>query len=144
MRITKIGCGTLAFLWSGLFANLACSEVVVVVSANAPVATLSAMQVSDIFLGKMANFPNGANAVPIDQADGSPIRQEFYLKATGKSPQLLKAYWSKVIFTGQGEPPREVADSEAIKKLIANNPSFIGYIDKNAVDASVKTVLTVR
>jgi len=144
MRMTKLFPVALIVVSRGLFANAALPEVVVIVSADAPVATLSAAQVSDIFLGKSASFPNGAMAVPIDQADGSAVRQEFYAKATGKSPQLLKAYWSKLIFTGQGEPPREATGSAAIKKLVAKNPNFIGYVDKNAVDASVKTVLILR
>ncbi len=122
----------------------ASAEIVVIVSTHASVTALNVVQVSDIFLGKTGNFPDGDAVIPIDQADGSTIRQEFYAKTTGKSPELLKAYWSKLIFTGQGEPPREVADSEKIKKLVANNPHYIGYIDKSAVDASVKTVLTVR
>ena len=42
------------------------------------------------------------------------------------------------------EPPREIADSEKIKKLVASNPHYIGYIDRSALDASVKIVLAVR
>jgi hypothetical protein len=72
------------------------------------------------------------------------VRQEFYAKATGKTPQLLKAYWSKMIFTGRGEPPRELADSAAIKRMVAENPHCIGYVDKSAADSSVKVVLTVK
>jgi hypothetical protein len=49
-----------------------------------------------------------------------------------------------MIFTGQGEPPREIADSDKIKKLVANNPRYIGYIDKSNVDTSVKVVATVH
>ena len=144
MRKTKIFLVALTIACGELFTGPAWSEVVVIVSANSPVTTLSAEQVADIFLGKNASFPNGAIAIPVDQADGSEIRQDFYIKVTGKSPQLLKAYWSKLIFTGQGEPPREVTNSEAIKKLVARNPNFIGYIEKSAVDSSVRAALIVR
>jgi ABC-type phosphate transport system substrate-binding protein len=34
-----------------------------------------------------------------------------------------------------------VVDSARLKKLIASNPNFIGYVDRAAVDASVKPVL---
>jgi hypothetical protein len=139
-RITQLCIAGFCMLWA------ACShaEIVVIVAANSPIATLSQAEVSDIFLCKSATFPGGSQAVPIDQAEGSPIRLEFYSKTTGKTPELLKAYWSKMIFTGQGEPPREITDSEKIKKLVANNPHYIGYIDKNAVDSSVKMVLSIR
>ena len=144
MPKSKIFVVMLTFACGQLFASAAGSEVVIIVSANSPVTALNVAQVSDIFLGKNANFPNGAIAIPVDQADGSEIRQDFYNKVTGKSPQLLKAYWSKLIFTGQGEPPREVTNREAIKKLVARNPNFIGYIEKSAVDSSVKAALIVR
>ena len=119
-------------------------EVIVVVGANAPISSLTLEQVADIFLGRTVALPNGSAIVPIDQLDGSAIRHEFYAKTTGKSPQLLKAHWSKLIFTGQGEPPREVADSEAVKKLVASSPSYIGYIERAAVDSTVKAVLAAR
>ncbi len=128
----------------GLFANTASPEVVVIVSNKNPATTLRTEQVADLFLGQSGNFPEGAEAVPIDQSVGSAIRDEFYAKVTGKSPPLMKAYWSKMIFTGRGQPPKEVADSAAMKKLVADSPHLIGYIDKSAVDASVKAVLVVR
>lgn len=143
MQLTRIA----RFLLAGFGLLLAAdsqAEIVVIVAANSPIATLSQTQVSDIFLCKSATFPGGSLAVPLDQAEGSPIRLEFYNKTTGKTPELLKAYWSKMIFTGQGEPPREITDSEKIKKLVANNPHYIGYVDKSAIDSSVKMVLSIR
>lgn len=144
MRAKRNIHSALAGLLLGLFATTASSEVVVIVSSKNPLPALRAEQVANIFLGKTSNFPDGAEAVPIDQATSSAGREEFYRKVTGKSPSLMKAYWSKLIFTGRGQPPREVSDSAAIKRRVAENPRFIGYIDKSAVDASVKVVLTVR
>jgi ABC-type phosphate transport system substrate-binding protein len=145
MRIARIGLGLfLPLMLLTSMTSLTKADVVVIVAANAPVNGLSVEQVADIFLCKSGTFPDGALVVPIDQADGSAIRNEFYAKATGKTPELLKAYWSKMIFTGQGEPPREIADSEKIKRLVANNSHYIGYIDKSSVDASVKVVMIVR
>lgn len=124
-----------------LAANAALAEVVVVVSAKSVVGTLTANQAADIFLGKTKEFPSGGPATPVDQNEGSAIRDEFYTKVAGKSAAQVKAYWSKIIFSGKGQPPKEVADSSAVKKLIADNPNVIGYIDKAAVDSSVKSVL---
>ena len=63
MLTTKLIVQLLSLIASAVFAGTASSEVVVIVSANAPVTTLSATQVSDIFLGKNANFPSGARLV---------------------------------------------------------------------------------
>ncbi len=119
-------------------------ELVVIVSAKSPIATLRAEQVADIFLGQIANFPGGAEAVALDQRIGSPERDEFYAKVAAKTPPLIKAYWTKMIFTGRGQPPKEVPGSAAVRKLVADNPTLIGYIDKAALDPSVKAVLVVR
>ena len=119
-------------------------ELVVIVSARSPVGALRADQVADIFLGQVGNFPGGAEAVALDQRIGSPERDAFYAKVADKTPPLVKAYWTKMIFTGRGQPPKEVGGSAAVRKLVADNPSLIGYIDRAALDASVKAVLVVH
>ena len=123
-------------------AAAAAADVVAVVSARSPVSTLSKNQIVDIFLGKANRFPDGRQAVPIDQVEGSAARDEFYLKFADKSPAQLKAFWSKIIFTGRGRPPQEVSNDIEVKKFIAQHPDAIGYIEQKRVDDSVKVVLT--
>ncbi|MEZ5592464.1 MAG: phosphate ABC transporter substrate-binding protein [Gammaproteobacteria bacterium] len=119
----------------------AVADMVAVVSVHNPVTTLSKNQVLAIFLGATTRFPDGRRAVPIDQAEGSTARNAFYLKFAGKSPAQIKAHWSKIIFTGRGQPPREVANSAEVKQYLAEHPEAIGYIDHTQVDDSVKVVL---
>jgi ABC-type phosphate transport system substrate-binding protein len=127
-----------------LLAQAAAAELLVVVSARNPAPALRNEQVAAIFLGQSARFPDGAEAVAVDQPVGSPLRDEFYLRVAAKTPALLKAYWSKMVFTGRGQPPRDAPDSAAVKKLVADNPSLIGYIDRAALDASVRPVLVLH
>jgi ABC-type phosphate transport system substrate-binding protein len=124
-----------------LAAGAASADVVAVVSANSTVMTLSKSQVTDIFLGRVSRFPDGAQAVPIDQAEGSVARDQFYAKVAGKSPAQVKAFWSKIIFTGRGQPPKAVSNSVDVKKRIAENPAAIGYIESQLVDDTVRVVL---
>jgi ABC-type phosphate transport system substrate-binding protein len=79
---------------------------------------------------------------PIDQPESSAIRGEFYKKVTDKEPAQAKALWSKLVFTGKATLPKEVPSSADVKKAVAADPKAIGYIEKSAVDASVKVVLT--
>jgi ABC-type phosphate transport system substrate-binding protein len=120
----------------------AAADVVAVVSAKSSVTVLSKNQVVDIFLGKASRFPDGEQAVPIDQVEGSTARDEFYAKFTGKSPAQIKAHWSKIIFTGRGQPPKEVPNSGEVKKEVVQNPRAIGYIERSFVDGSVRVLLT--
>jgi ABC-type phosphate transport system substrate-binding protein len=119
---------------------LALADVVAVVSAKSAITTLNKSQVLDIFLGKTARFPDGSQAEPIDQSEGTSARDEFYTKLAGKSAAQMKAYWSRIIFTGRGQPPKALQNSAEVKKRLAENPTAIGYIDADMVDASVRVV----
>jgi ABC-type phosphate transport system substrate-binding protein len=117
------------------------AELIVIVAAGSPVAALRSDQVADIFLGQVARFPDGREAVALDLGLGSALRDEFYVKVAARKPALMKAHWTKMIFTGRGQPPKEAPTSAAVRKLVADNPALIGYIDRAALDPSVKPVL---
>lgn len=120
------------------------ADQVAVVSAKSPVTTLSRSQVADIFLGKTTRFPDGSQAVPIDQSEGTPARDEFYSVVAGKSAAQMKAYWSKIIFTGRGQPPRAVPNGSEAKKVIAANLNTIGYIESKLVDDTLRVVIVTQ
>jgi ABC-type phosphate transport system substrate-binding protein len=112
----------------------AMAEVVVVVNPKAAEASMTKDQVAQFFLGKSSSM------TPVDQPDSAPIRAEFYKKVTDKDASQVKALWSKLVFTGKATMPKEVGDSAAVKKAVAADPKGIGYIEKSAVDASVKVI----
>jgi ABC-type phosphate transport system substrate-binding protein len=124
-----------------LTAAVAMADVVAVVSSKSTLAILSKDQVADIFLGKSTRFPDGTQAIPIDQQEGSAARDEFYAKFAGRSPAQIKSHWTKIIFTGRGKPPRTVGDSIEARKLTASNAQAISYIQRSDVDSSVKVLL---
>jgi ABC-type phosphate transport system substrate-binding protein len=119
-------------------------EMVVIVSARTSVANLRSDQVAGIFLGEGNTFPDGSEAVAVDQSVGSPLRDEFYRKVANRSPALMKAYWTKMIFTGRGQPPREAPGSAAVRRLVADHPGMVGYIERAALDPSVRPVLVLK
>jgi ABC-type phosphate transport system substrate-binding protein len=137
--MNRIGLGAIAIAL-GLCSGPSIADVVAVVSSSSTVTTLSKNQVADIFLGRASRFANGEPALPIDQAEGSAERDEFYAKVAGKAAPQVKAYWAKIIFTGRGHPPGEAPNSVEVKKLVVKNPNAIGYIEKSMVDGSVKVV----
>ncbi len=114
----------------------AMAEVVVVVNPKAAEASMTKEQVAQFFLGKSSAM------TPVDQPESAPIRAEFYKKVTDKDTSQVKSLWSKLVFTGKATMPKEAGDSAAVKKAVANDPKAIGYIEKSAVDASVKVIYT--
>lgn len=120
--------------------SAAYAEVAVIVSTANANGALDQDTISRIFLGKIANFPDGSQAIPVDQNEGSAAREAFNDKVLGKSSSQLKAYWSRLIFTGKGTPPKESGADADIKALVTKNPNLVGYVDSSAVDSSVKVV----
>ncbi|RZT11004.1 hypothetical protein SAMN05216319_0526 [Duganella sp. CF402] len=133
-------CGLACVLLWCAAASVSAAEFVVVVSAKNPVATLRAEQVAAIFLSQTGRFPGGEEATALDLPVGSPLRDEFYNKIAARTPALMKAYWTKMVFTGRGQPPRELPNSAAVRRMVADNPAMIAYIDRAALDASVKAI----
>lgn len=116
------------------------AQAQVVVISGKSTGDMSKEQVSEVFLGRASSLPGGGAAVLFDQPEASPLRDEFYSKVTGKSAAQAKSHWSKLAFTGKGTPPKEAGSSAEIKKAVASTPGGIGYIEKSAVDDSVKVV----
>ena len=122
--------------WSGL----TLAEVAVIVHPSASVDSLTADEISRLFMGKSKSFPNGSPAIALNQDDGSATRDVFNQEICNKSPSQYKAYWSKLVFTGKGTPPKDSGDDAAVKALVAGNPKMIGYVDASVVDVSVKVI----
>jgi ABC-type phosphate transport system substrate-binding protein len=129
IKISALGALILALL---LAASARAEEIVVIVNPASP--PLSKDQIADIYLARINTW------TPIDQAVGSLIYTEFYKRATGRDAAQVKAIWSKILFTGRGVPPKQLLGSDAVKKAVAANPRAVGYIEKSAVDDSVKVV----
>ncbi|MCE9665629.1 phosphate ABC transporter substrate-binding protein [Halomonas sp. M5N1S17] len=125
MRLTSIVLG----LFLSFIVGTASAEVVVVVSVQNPIESLSRAQLTDIYLGRLNRFPHGGAVTPMDQREGTTAHSTFYRDYLGQSPAQIKAHWSKLIFTGRGQPPRSVAGDSAMADTVAASPDVIGYLD---------------
>jgi ABC-type phosphate transport system substrate-binding protein len=113
-------------------------EIVVIVNPQNPATRMFTEQAAQFFLGKSQMF------TPVDLPENSPVRAQFYQKALGKDVGEVKAIWSKLVFTGKAAAPKEYRTSADVKKAIAADPHGIGYIEKSALDGTVKAILTVQ
>lgn len=135
-RFAALLCAVLLSLpWAAVRA-----ELVVVVSAHNPIRSLSRAELSDIYLGRRQLLPNGERIVPIDQQDSAPAYEEFYGTYLGRSLAQVTAHWSRLIFTGRGQPPRAVPDGAAAADIVAHNPEAIAYVDRALVDERLRVV----
>lgn len=122
------------------FSCFSMAEIAVIVHPSASFNSMTEDDIARIFLGKSKRFPNGNQAVPVNQLEGLVTRDKFNEAICKKNASQYKTYWSQLVFTGKGTPPKDVGDDAAVKAQVAANPKAIGYVDASAVDSSVKVV----
>lgn len=127
-----------------LMAGAAAAQVVVVTSAKSSIAKLEVEQISNLYLGKINRLPSGGNAVLLDLPPGDKARDQFYSEVIGRTADQVRSTWARLMFSGKGNPPQEKANATDVKKFLAANPDTIGYIDKSAVDPSVKVIFATQ
>jgi ABC-type phosphate transport system substrate-binding protein len=112
--------------------------VVIVHPSNA--ASIDNTQVQRIFLGKEKKFADGSEATPINTVASNASREQFDTKVLERSSSQVAAYWSKLVFTGKGIPPKELENDAAVIAAVAADASAIGYVDSAAVTGAVKVI----
>lgn len=137
------------FFWGIQSASSASGELAIVVNNTNDIQEISVEDVASIFLGKSRQLPDGTKVVPLDQLEGSGLKQEFYAKVVRKTLPQLNSYWSRLIFTGRGQPPFAVSGNSEVLEFIASNPNMIGYVDVRALQtaanlSNVKVLLTIQ
>ncbi|MDR5907171.1 phosphate ABC transporter substrate-binding protein [Franzmannia qiaohouensis] len=135
-RLTRLGFSLLILL----SANVSLADVVLVVSAKSPVHILTRNELADIYLGRNSRFPNGQPAVPVDQRESSADYVAFYRHYLGQTPAQIKMHWSRLIFTGRGQPPRSLPSSRAVADFVAEHAQAIGYLDDAYLDERLRRV----
>lgn len=116
-------------------------ELVVIVSIQNPVNSLTRSQVEDIFLGRTPDFPDGRRARPIDQAEGSAVRNLFNELVLMRTASQVRSHWSRIVFTGNGRPPRTLDSNEQVVRMVSDDANAIGYVERQFLNDAVKVVL---
>ena len=101
--------------------------------------TLTDDELKKAFLGKLKKFPDGSSMVVVNQKTGD-IRDTFEMSVIKKRPRQVKAYWSKMVFSGKARPPIELEDDDDIIAFVAKESGAIGYIDETNINKSVRVI----
>lgn len=124
-----------------LATSIASAEVVVVANANSDIGQTDDESVRKLFLGK-SSYIGGVEAVPVDQSEGNDARDEFYAKVVQKTDAQLNAYWSRLIFTAKGSPPKQYFDDAEVVEVILEDEEAVGYIDTASITEGLKVIYT--
>lgn len=117
---------------------------IVVIGHPDNAATLDKETLQRLFTGRSNNLINGNAAVPLNLSDQQSLRSQFDEKALGRSSSQVKAFWSKLVFTGKGTPPKEVNSESEMINLISSTPNLIGYISATTDTTGVKVLMSIE
>ncbi len=116
------------------------SGFVVVVHPENPVESLGVEELSAIYRGKLDEWDDGTTIVPVDQPTRSASHRRFCRNVHGKSPDAIRAFWERQIFTGRGVPPAVKASDLEVLAHVRANPGAIGYVSPSASVDGVRVV----
>ncbi|MEO8159370.1 MAG: hypothetical protein ABI648_16345 [Betaproteobacteria bacterium] len=116
----------------------AAGDLVVITNAGNGVEKLTRDEVVNIFMGRYKKLPSGMAALPVDE---SGEKAAFYRALLGKELPEIQSYWARLVFSGQGSPPRQMDNADEVLETIINNKGAIGYVDKKKVSSRVKVLL---
>jgi ABC-type phosphate transport system substrate-binding protein len=131
----------LLILWTLAFPARA-DHIVVIVHPDSPLKQLTARELSDLYLGR--TLASGNRIIVLDQPRDSTLRADFFRKINGMDLSRVNAYWARLQFSGQMQPPPNLPDSQQIIEFVRRNPLAVGYIESKAITGAVRPVLTLE
>jgi ABC-type phosphate transport system substrate-binding protein len=105
---------------------------------------LTKSEVINIYMGRQRTIDGDTFVLPMDLTGASQDRERFYRLLTGKSISEINSYWARVIFSGNGAPPRPVVSYVEMVSVIEKNASAIGYIKEDQVDSRINVLFRLE
>ena len=138
VRTALTGILGLGLLASGAW--VAAAEIAVIVSGAAPVPSMDAALLRDIYLKKIFLDDTGRKFIPVNLPVEHPLRRALSATLFGLNSDELQDYWNQRYFHGV-TPPYVLGSQDAVVRFVAKTPGAIGYIAPCFLDASVRQVL---
>lgn len=113
-------------------------RVAVVISARLGDVALTTADLREGFLGRRTLRAGGMALTPLDNADAA-TRELFYGSVAGMSATRVRAYWSRIVFSGQGRPPPELAPERVLERVL-DMPGTLAYVDAAQVRPGMRVI----
>ncbi len=130
-----------------LLSSLNCwasADILVIVNPDSPLAATSKQLISDIYLGRVRSTASSERLLILDQPRNSELRSRFFRQLNGMNLRNINAYWARLEFSGDCQPPITMSDSASVINEVSNNRLAVGYVEAGALPPGVKTVLVLK
>jgi hypothetical protein len=114
---------------------------VIIVHPDSGVTRMTRRQVEAIFMGRQRRLPSGLVALPLEQLVPPEVRLRFYQYLVHLPIQEVRAYFARMYFSGQAQPPHQTQSAEETIELVLANKGAIGFVLRSKLDRRVRAVL---
>lgn len=124
-----------------LITSISHADVDVVADKLSTIPALSHDQVREIYKLKRKTLPNGETPILLE-CDDPQSKEDFYSLALDKTPNQARAYYARMMFTGEGRAPREVK-TDALNDVMAEAPkSTVGYCSGTLINRTQSKIIS--
>jgi ABC-type phosphate transport system substrate-binding protein len=103
--------------------------IVIIVNASNPVTNLSMGELRKLFLSDRSHWDTGRPVSPVMLTAGAPERTQFLKVVYNMNDADFEKYFTQAAFAGKfPTPPKEVASSQDVRRIVGNSPGAIGFI----------------
>lgn len=118
-------------------------EVVVIVHPESGVQQLSREAATNLFMGRQKRLAGNLLALPVEPIQPAALRERFYRLLVNKDVAEINAYWARLYFSGQSQPPHRAQSAQDVVDMVAANKGAVGFVERSRVDRRVRIVLTL-
>ena len=104
------------------------SAYVVIVHPANRVSRVDRKFLAEAFLRRATRWPDDRPIHPVDLGPDARARIRFSEDVLSRSVASVRSYWQQRIFSGQGLPPPELSDDEAVVAYVLGHPGAVGYV----------------
>ncbi len=119
--------------WLGLAGDTALADdgrVLIVAHPSLAASTLTAEELTRIYLLRQSLWPDGAPIVPINREASSPVRSLFTTEVLKQTADTLATHWQQMHFKGKNPPLVQESD-QAVLAFVQKVPGAVGYVSAN-------------
>ena len=116
------------------------SELAVIVHPDNKTDNISLDTLRAIFLKQKKKWADGSSVIVLNFRARSRPRISFDRIVLSLLPDEAAAYWIDRRIRGKGHPPRSLASSRLIQRIVARNPEAVTYVPADEVSGKVKVI----
>ena len=122
--------------------GIAWADMLIIANQTVPETSVTTKDLQEIFLGKQVQWKDTTVIHPVTVKD-QKLHSAFLKQYVNKSIAKWNAHWKRMVFTGNGTPPKQFATQQELLEYVAKTAGAIGYIDSETPVENI-TIIEVQ